>query len=660
MKKFKAEQKSIFYELMTHIASNRQSGKTYTILNPNHILKGYEINYELHNLEGINRTFSLFQFDNQRKNYNGKAQEKYDDFIELTQRINKEKSSIAKERGKLLFGKNCYFEKYGDFCEKYKKTAQKRGRLIAQIKGIEKEREEALNTDYWSLIYVGQDRKQLWLVPKNKIKDAKRFIYQNNNKKNTTEFSNCLCCFESLTMRALHKLCFAEESTFVKEMPSDLKELQQKAKRAKTEEKKQEELEVFKKVLQWQKNLHKNDREKTLQLENFDDLKVVYEKKDFNEFEKVLEKACYYVKKIPLSDEEKKQFLESHDVTVLDITSYDLQGRNKNTHQTPESENKYHTDLWQEFWKNLDSANKKSNIKSFNLGEIRLNPEVKIRYRKADEDLRKYLESRDFDEEFKKGRKFTQRGIQDQWTASLTLALNAGNRYEDLAFAKPEDLCEKINDFNKQININKWKDFKTVWKYGIDRGRIELATLCLAKFDLEKTYQINNKAIPKPEFAQIKCYTLKDYKHQVPFDDGKKRDKTHRKAIDNLSYFNIEDRSLFEPQIASCLDLTTAKVIKGKIVTNGDVMTYLKFKKVSAKRKLYEFYAKDQINSNVQLKWSEYEHGKDGTDGKKSHYQPEGVLNINIKTDKGDLETTIYDYCDKYKDIISKKCIEEN
>ena len=65
MKIFKAEQKSIFYEVIAHISSKQD--KSYEAKNNNHILKGFCLAYDQLNMEGINQTFSLFQF-NQFKN----------------------------------------------------------------------------------------------------------------------------------------------------------------------------------------------------------------------------------------------------------------------------------------------------------------------------------------------------------------------------------------------------------------------------------------------------------------------------------------------------------------------------------------------------------------------------------------------------------------
>ena len=259
IKSFKAEQKSIFYEIMAHIAGKEKN--SYEVKNKNHFLKGYEFSYKKLDFENIKSEFSLFVFRDKELFYKFKT---------LTEELSSEqvpekKIKIAKERGQLLFGKFCKFDGYKNLCEEYKKIAQQRGRLIAQIKGIKKERQEARQTDFWSLIYCDQDKKQLWLVPKEKRKEAKCFI--DNGKDYSQKDSQYLCCFESLTMRALHKLCFAEQSSFAEDMlkdervSEDIKTLQKYIKKFKTvnkdpkiQEKKQREkdhkkLEFFRKLL---------------------------------------------------------------------------------------------------------------------------------------------------------------------------------------------------------------------------------------------------------------------------------------------------------------------------------------------------------------------------------------------------------------------------
>ena len=94
------------------------------------------------------------------------AKEHYEEFLGRTKKLQEErgserKSIYAKTRGKYLQIKNnyCYFTDYKNFCDDYRKVAQKRGKLIAQIKGIEKEKREALQTQFWALIYSNKEEK---------------------------------------------------------------------------------------------------------------------------------------------------------------------------------------------------------------------------------------------------------------------------------------------------------------------------------------------------------------------------------------------------------------------------------------------------------------------------------------------------------------------
>ena len=686
MKAFKAEQKSVFYEIISHIVSDKKKGGSFQVKNKNCILEGEIFSYEKLNMEGLKKEFLLFQFNSKR----GETAEKfYDDFINLTKNLQAEqnpekKTEIAKKRGQFLFGKDCYFREYGKFCETYKNIAQQRGRLIAQINGIEKEKREALQTDFWSFIYCNQDKKQLWLVLKENRKKARKFIYNTKGRQAYSQGDlQYLCCFESLTLRALHKLCFAEQSSFVnaddgmledRSVSQNIKDLYKEIKILKTKgtdknRKKEKQEEKEKKTLQFFKKLLKTNyaREKLPVLNAFspsfaDTLhplkkeawQALDKAKTLLEFEKSLETACYYPKRIVFKAGEKDYFLETFDVTVLDISSYDLDGRNQN--YPPGSENRLHTDLWKAFWNNMDKSNGETKVKDFYVGKIRLNPEVKICYRKEDENLKKYFEKRNFSSSFK------HRRLQDQFTIHCTLALNAGKKYEDLAFAKSDEIFRKIDSFNKELN----KSFETAWRYGIDRGQKELATLCLVRFDPDKnTYKENNNTIVQPEFKKIEeCYTFQKKYDYIGEYQTKKGTIKKGQAIKNLSYFvhdkYLDKEEFFRKENTSCLDLTTAKVIKEKIITNGDVMTFLQLKKAVAKRRLYELYNAKKIEKNTVLEWSKWENGKTSNDEKsKERERPEGVL--NIKTSQGQ-EETIYWYVKKYENILinSQKNIKYN
>ena len=695
MKAFKSEQKSIFLEILKHFIQNKiflddnhsskrnqnqsssllsdftlnQNQKTkgldYPINNKKLFLYGYKIDSNnFHSFEDFNEIFSLFKFKKLKKQdvrklkglpkkrynklYDQDIKGHYKNFIDLTKALNTEpkqnSDQKSKERGDWFFGKNCYFKNYQSFCKNYKDIAQRRGKLIAQIKGVEKEKRESLEVNYWALIYTESGKKQLWLVPKKHIQIAKQFIY---NQFTDLEMTNSyLSSFESLTMRALHKLCFAEQSSFVTDLSVDLKKQHKKVKEFKTQNKDKDIEERNKnqkelQELQFFKELFQSEIvQKNLQIDNFN-LTEVYKAKDKKAFEQALEEACYYEKKVFFNNEQQKQeFLKKFNVTVLNISSYDLKERNKNTYQSPKSKNRIHTDWWNEFWMQSKN-NQKSSKTGREIRTIRLNPEIRIRYREMDENLKTYFDKRKFPKKFK------HRKLKDQFTAHFTLSLNAGKKYEDLAFSEPEKVLEKIKDFNTILNKN--MRFETAWKYGIDRGNIELATLCLAKFKPEDIYKVNGKNILKPTFPQpekdIQCYSLKNYSLTKNYQTKTQGEKT-RFAVKNISYF-LEDEYLtnvdcFKQESLTCLDLTTAKVIKGKIITNGDIMTYLKLKKSVAKRRIFELYTKRAINSSSKLEWKNYE------DGKTSSERSEGVL--NIATNEG--EKTIYWYCEKYEGIL--------
>ena len=246
--------------------------------------------------------------------------------------------------------------------------------------------------------------------------------------------------------------------------------------------------------------------------------------------------------------------------------------------------------MWNEFWKEKD--------------DIRLNPEIKIHFKKSDPQIKRYLIKRNFDLN-----KIKNRNLEDKHILTLSFSLNAGKKYPKLAFADAKTLLCDIDQFNSKFNERNWEGF---YKYGIDRGNIEFATLCIAKFKEDDLYdvQVNGetKRIPRPTFPEgeedIKCYKLKKHYYDkkfksdlenLPFDK-----RTEKKVIANVSYFidKVENEEWFEKKNCTCIDLTTAKVIKGKIILNGDVLTFLKLKKEGAKRGIFENY-----KQSSELNW---------------------------------------------------------
>lgn len=492
------------------------------------------------------------------------------------------------------------FSNYNNFCETFKKIAQETGRLKAKIKAIKTEKIESQNIKYWSFIVERDNEKELWLVPKENRTKFKELLKSDNSK------GINLYLLTSLTMRALNKLCFSEESSFVKDMPNELKELQKIVKEATDDEKKinkqknqRDNLNADIKTkselkLSFFKELIKSDYAKNLlDLSKFN-LEELQTATNLKEFEMLLEKNCYKFEKIGLSSEFCEKLIKEYNILVFKITSYDLEERPKNTYQTKESDYKRITsEIWNAFWNNPDSS-------------LRINPEVKIRFREKNGDLIKYLEEGGFNLS-----KIKNRFILDQYTAYFTFSLNSGKLYPDLAFAKTEELQQKIIDFNNKFNK---QNFDNTYKYGIDRGSIELCTLCLAKFNKNDTYEYNNVKIFKPTFPDkeidIKAYLLKKEKYNLkavsdletlPIENRKEKS-----IISNISYFidKIENADWFEKKTITSIDLTTAKIIKDKIVINGDLLTFLKYKKEAAKRILFELVSQEKIIlEQKELKW---------------------------------------------------------
>lgn len=132
-----------------------------------------------------------------------------------------------------------------------------------------------------------------------------------------------------------------------------------------------------------------------------------------------------------------------------------------------------------------------------------------------------------------------------------------------------------------------------------------MATLCIVRFKKEK-YTVNGKEFNKPEFAEIEVLELKKENY---FKEFIKKDGNIAKnlrgefivASKNISLF-LDQEDLFEKKKVSCIDLTMAKLIKGKIVLNGDMITYLKLKECSAKRRIWELFSDSKINKDSEIK----------------------------------------------------------
>ncbi|MGE4443946.1 MAG: hypothetical protein AB7E37_03065 [Candidatus Altimarinota bacterium] len=598
MKEYKAEQKAGFLEFIS-------KGFSFNDLKEYKSFKFEKINNDTK--EKTIKDIIIYLFD-------GISEDKFEDLKKITSKVTelstqksvldkiKDKEKILKlsneitelkrRRGYYFFegdktGKFA-FKKYGRFCEEYKKIAIEYGRIKANIKSLEKEKIDAEKTQSWALILEKDNNKYLLTIPRNK-KDGSGENFETNLKKAKKEIDNLekinsgelfLHKFESLTLRSLDKLCFGKENnTFAPNISKELFEKHENFvdKKTKGEKifynlKRKDEIgnkdDIFKNdknLISFYKTvLSLRSTQKQIIIENFKDFETFINTKfeNLEEFERELKKTCYVKKSFSISENKKEEIIKNFEAKLYKITSYDLQKNdteffkalNEEKQKTGLKRLKTNdndiTNLWVNFWGSDNEKNKYP---------IRLNPEISITYLEADYTFTQNSSG------LKYNRKF-----HDRYLLSTTITQKALEKSLDLSFKEKDEIISVYKDYN--TNFNQKNNFQYI--YGLDRGENELVSLGV--FDLHKE-KIEERGV------KIKVYELKK-------DCFLKSDEKGRIAYKNLSYFQFDTYPEFyeKEKEVSCIDLTTSKLINGKIYLNGDIQTYLNLKLLAAKRKIYE------------------------------------------------------------------------
>lgn len=534
---------------------------------------------------------------------------KYAEFLEATSKItqkstaksllskdNPEAQKLQIEITKLKRSRGKYFKKefgkYNDLCQLYKDLAVKKGKLKAQIKGIENERIDSQRLQCWALMLEDNLKHSLILIPKDKANKIYKKIRA--LKADSASSGSSLYFFESMTYRALRKLCFGiNGNTFLPEIKKELPQYDQREFGEFCFHKSNDDNEIDEpKLIAFYQSVLKTDHVKNnlaLPQSVFDEVAVqTFETRQ--DFQIALEKCCYAKKEI-ISETLKKEILQDNNVQIFQITSLDLQ-------RTEQKNLKAHTQLWNRFW------TKENEATNYNL---RLNPEISIIWRTAKETrIEKYGKKSKLYDPTKRNRY-----LQEQYTLCTTVTDNALNNEIAFAFADTKKKDTEIGKFNNKMNqyLKKKMTSNQLWFYGIDAGEIELATLALMNKDkkpqLFTVYELNQLDFSKQGYIYNKERELVI------------REKPY-KAIQNLSYFLNEElyektfrdgkfyethNELFKEKNVSAIDLTTAKVINGKIISNGDIITLLNLKILHAQRKIYQELI---TNPQAELKEKDY------------------------------------------------------
>lgn len=529
-------------------------------------------------------------------------------------RLRSDLQKLCKERGSLINAVDKThkdkFKNYKNFANSYCKVSEKHGRILARLKGIEKERAESQLLNYWAVIVENNHQHQLVLIPKENAAKCKEWIGQSHSENEQTK----LYWFESFTFRSLQKLCFGNvengtnSNSFYPEIEKELKtkyfidDKHGNKKFLKGEFDLQGDVQ---KKIQFYKDVLTSKYARTVLKIPFDHIQTEIIQANFetlDEFIIALEKICYS-RFVCISDDVLNG-LQKFNPQIFEITSLDLRNseNSKNKSDVFEHSDKNFTKIWKAFW---EENNKENNF------EIRLNPEITISYRKPKESrVKKYGEKSECYDMNKKNRY-----LHEQFTLISTFSEHSNCPAKDLSFITGEELNKSIEEFNEIFNKSSIN-----FALGIDNGETELSTLGVYLPNFKKD---ENREI-QAELSNVKAYgfkvlTIKNLLYSEKDTNGKER-----KIVQNPSYFlnkelycrtfgktevdyNTQFALLFEQKYTLSLDLTTAKVINGQIVANGDVPTFLNLWLRHAERSIYDMndHANNETAKKIFLKRSE-------------------------------------------------------
>ena len=656
LKNIKAEQKKIFSEFIPRDDSTFKNLKTNSRLYLFNDISGEEFNDYKHKTRVIEEKAEK---KNQCNN------------DELKRELNSELQNLKKERGSLINAADRNtkgkFKTYKAFANIYGKVARDHGRILSTLKGIEKEQVESQLLKYWAVVIEENGQHSLALIPKKNAEEFKKWLENNASTSSVSPIKTYW--FESLTLRSLRKLCFGyiENQTHSNTFYPELK--------------KSPELENYKddrgdfirgefffegdeqRLIKFYKDvLGSQHAQKVLSFPK-QQVKDDIIDKQFNtldEFQIALEKVCY--RRFVLCSSDIKLKLKEYEAEIFGITSLDLRNATK-------TNIKNHTLIWRMFW---NTKNESNNF------DIRLNPEITLTYRSPNSGrIEKYGKDSELYDERK-----NNRYLHPQYTLVTTISEHSNAPTKIMSFMTDDEFKTSVDAFNQKL---KKEDVK--FALGIDNGEAELSTLgiYLPVFNKDSNSEIWKLFKNVSEYG-FKFLTIRNLSYSEIDANERKR-----KIIQNPSYFlnkNLYmgifgrteqdyDQMLekqFEEKSLLSLDLTTAKVINGHIITNGDVPTFFNLWMRHAQRNVwdmndhskYKTAKKITIKNNDELTEAEKakfaEYISDGkkyeplTAKEKSKYLKWIFENRNL-LQFTDEEKKKFDNCQRRKDNFSKNIL---
>ena len=499
--------------------------------------------------------------------------------------------NLKKQRGDYLqLGKTPkYFKDYKNFAEFYGTVAQRYGNINAKIKGIEKEKEESQLLQYWSVLVKENNKIFIALIPKENdyAQNLRKLLLKNNNHSDNSNIQ--IFWFESMTFRALQKLCFGfvENNTHSNTFYEGIKkEFVKKNKYTNINRKgvgeflKGEfELKEDKEKIQFYKDVLQSEYAKNvlqLPLTEIENTIINEEFITLDDFKLALQKICY--KRFTIFNKNAVNDLtDNFKAIFFEITSKDIEKK--------ENENlNNHTKIWFDFWNN------KNEINHFT---TRLNPEITITWREAKQSrINKYGINTGFYNPNMKNRY-----LNPQFTLVTTFNLNSLSPDYKLSFKELVEQKEIIENFNNYFDMSKFH-----YAMGIDTNDIELAVLSIVQKKDEiiipqkiSVYEILDVYFEKQGYIydNVKGSILKKKPYKIIESPQLFLNENLYKKKFKEDNFNEMFQKLFRQKEVNAIDLTKAKLINGKIVINADIITRLNLYKLNAKRKIYKSLIKN-------------------------------------------------------------------
>ncbi len=485
-------------------------------------------------------------------------------------RLKKELDNLHRNTGNFFRIKNKKkaFGTYVSYCnDLYKPVATKRGRVKAKLVQLSLEQEEARLLKYWALFYEKDGKgKGIILVPKEKRREARAFLKQ---KIAGSDAEYVVSEVVSLTARAIRKRI---QQDFPRKTP-DLYDERNEQKRIK----------IFKDALSGVGEFEQIAYEVPQEIKEHIEEIVNKKHLSLEEFREDLEKVFYVLRGYAFeSEDDVRAFANKFDGVFVTIAGYDFE-------RDISGEEKEFTKLWRQYW---SDTNRRDNY------SLRINPELRIFVRPKQE-----------------GHHKESRYSKDTVHLHFSITDNAGTKEFIPPLVHEKEVEEYIDKFNKDV-VDPWVDDldnkNELWYYGIDRGNQELATLGLIKWSKDEYYEaiVNNKVQKhkKPNFAKIEVYIPKNlfatkeiYTSKKAESEGEKKEIVFYK---NSSLF-LKTEGDFEKYTTktqmSFIDLTTAKLINGKIVLFGDVASYLKLRLLNVSRKLFSERLKIKAGAEIEF-----------------------------------------------------------